>query len=320
MIPRRRSQRARSGSAGFTLVELLVVISIMSILASMVMFAMRSSQEAAKAAKTKATIAKLHNLIMSRWDSYKTRRVPVDPEAVALASKLDPRDPKVLAHIRLNALRELMVLEMPERANDVNYTPKWLRDIPALSKAYRDRWNAKRPSVGDDDYEQAECLYMIVTVGLAEEGGREQFAENEIGDADGDGLPEFHDGWGHPIRFLRFAPGFCQPRGVRSDLQSGDRVQDHDPFDTRRVDSKAFALYPLIYSVGPDGMPGIAADFRDEKTGKTHVYAGDPYSPLGDPPGSTYAGQPVPSKPDPGATPELDTHLDNIHNHLIGAR
>ena len=45
---------------------------------------------------------------------------------------------------------------------------------------------------------------------------REQFNESEIGDVDEDGCPEFIDGWGRPIMFLRWAPGF------RSDLQMGD--------------------------------------------------------------------------------------------------
>ena len=35
-----------------------------------------------------------------------------------------------------------------------------------------------------------------------------QFGENEIADLDGDGWPVFVDGWGNPIMFLRWAPGF----------------------------------------------------------------------------------------------------------------
>ena len=37
-----------------------------------------------------------------------------------------------------------------------------------------------------------------------------QFGENEIKDLDGDHWPVFIDGWGNPIMFLRWAPGFAR--------------------------------------------------------------------------------------------------------------
>ena len=46
-------------------------------------------------------------------------------------------------------------------------------------------------------------------------------------------LSEFLDGWGHPIGFVRWAPAFLPPN---SDVQTGDPVNDHDPFDQRRAD------------------------------------------------------------------------------------
>ena len=90
----------------------------------------------------------------------------------------------------------------------------------------------------------------------------EHFNQSEIGDTDGNGYPEFLDGWGRPIFFLRWAPG-CSTNhttgGVRdgySDIQSGDPVKDHDPFDPRGVDTNAYNLIPLIYSNGAN--PGDA--------------------------------------------------------------
>ncbi len=49
---------------------------------------------------------------------------------------------------------------------------------------------------------------MVITLATADGEARTLFGENSIGDTDGDGAPEFVDGWGHPINFLRWAPGF----------------------------------------------------------------------------------------------------------------
>ena len=61
------------------------------------------------------------------------------------------------------------------------------------------------------------------------------FRPNEIGDTNGNGLPEFVDGWGNAIRFRRWPVGFSSP------VQDGSSV-----------------LLPLIYSSGEDGDFGFA--------------------------------------------------------------
>ncbi|MCE5302216.1 MAG: type II secretion system GspH family protein, partial [Planctomycetaceae bacterium] len=63
-------------SRGFTLIELLVTITIIGILAGMVMGVLRTARESARESATRATIAKLNNIIMNRYESYLTRRVP----------------------------------------------------------------------------------------------------------------------------------------------------------------------------------------------------------------------------------------------------
>jgi hypothetical protein len=77
---------------------------------------------------------------------------------------------------------------------------------PAVSRGFLRKYTAKTPS---DEYQGAECLYMIVMGAIGEEGdSRDVFRPADIGDVDGDGYPEFLDAWGVPIRFLRWAPGF----------------------------------------------------------------------------------------------------------------
>ena len=70
-------------------------------------------------------------------------------------------------------------------------------------------------------YQGGECLFMIVTLGGFDPWAIENFRNDEIGDIDGDGAKEFHDGWGRPIGFIRWPVGFeslAQPR-IRWQIQ-----------------------------------------------------------------------------------------------------
>ncbi len=195
----------------------------------MMLFAMFQSQETAKAHRTRALIAKLNNIIMRRYDEYKTRRVPIQFDGTAL--------PKEMARMRLECLRDLMRMEMPDRWADVRNPPVSPLDWPVADKmqppsaflAYQRKWQAVTGQaatgpyeyardVSKEDFQGAECLYMIVMETLAQEGdSRDFFKAGDVGDIDNDGFPEFLDAWDRPIRFLRWAPGLTsglQVRGV----------------------------------------------------------------------------------------------------------
>ncbi len=285
--------------SGFTLVELLVTVTIIAILAAAVLAALNAARQTARAAKTKATIAKLDQVIMRRYDSYMTRRVPIS------TSGMNPDD---AARKRLDAIRDLMRMEMPERWNDVNDPPfNYITTSgvniprPALSQRYLQYYQSFTPPPTSPQ-ETAECLYMIVAIGITTD--LELFNQSEIGDVDGDGAMEFIDGWGKPISFLRWAPGFSS----ESDIQTGDGINDHDPFDTHNLEDSgvvfptgAFNMIPLIVSGGPDKETGIR---------------GNPLPP--DPPLS-FKGNPFQCMTI-GAPDGTGDHYDNIHNHRIEAR
>jgi hypothetical protein len=179
-----------------------------------------------------------------------------------------------MADLRLLALRELMKYEMPDRWSDVTDNPVFLNDRPPLAKQY---W--RRSTTATGQYGPAECLYMTVMLATGDGEARTLFSKQDIDDTDPDGpdgAPEFVDGWGNPIQFLRWAPGFA----FRSELMSGDADADHDPFDPYRRDQPgamptnlnrypasfrnyvaalkdpvpAFRLVPFIFSAGPIGI------------------------------------------------------------------
>jgi prepilin-type N-terminal cleavage/methylation domain-containing protein len=263
----------RVARRGFTLIELLVVITIIGMLAAMSMGAIYAARESAKAAKTKATIAKLDTIIQAKYDEFQSRRLPISSRRV---------DPKVMGELKLQVLREIIRMEMPDRLTDLTYPrtapnfnlsnigaafPVGAPDDPApvffetigrtgtARNIYRRVagntafFNTPPPNV--PNYASAECLYLIVT---ADPEARDLFHPDEIGDVDGDGVPEFIDAWGMPIKFLRWAPA------LRTEMQTGDYENDHDPFDPLRLDPTAFRMVPYIYSAGPDKEYGLAHD------------------------------------------------------------
>ncbi len=344
---------------GFTLIELLVTIAIIAILAGITLAGLRWARTMAAEAKTKATITKLNAIIMKQYESYMTRRVPVDMSGFP---------PKVAAIYRLLILRDIMRMEMPERFHDIEKLPldffnldvnvddknvngKYIWGWPdgtILNKIFdpigsNDYWDITLPNNqkliiprihsqtkpaifqlyqqkylannGTKKYGPAKCLYTIISMAHPED--MEQFSQDEIGEVDGDGWLEFIDGWGMPIMLLRWAPGFSSGEGLNpnpfnpshptqqrvdvSDIQTGNPINDHDPYDTNNVDPKAFRLTPLIYSAGSDKKYGI-------EVSEYLLFNGDPYQ---FPTNGEQVGTPV------AEDGIKNTHLDNIHNHHI---
>ena len=242
---------------GFTIVELLVVITIIVMLAGMALSAMAKARERGKIDATKSTIAKLNDLVMKRYTSYGTRRMPF--------STSGGQDLRANALTRLEALRCVMLMEMPQCWTDITTPPLKIYPsgtaIPrtALSQVYLAKFNAltsngtKLPS----DHQQAKCLYLWVTTAMPE--SKALFRGEEIADVDKDGFKCFVDGWGNPIGFLRWAPG----ASAWSDIQAADPTNHHDPLDTLflqnggnsyatnaqfKFPTAAYHLYPLIFA------------------------------------------------------------------------
>ena len=86
----------------FTLVELLVTITIIGMLAAMMLGALQVARQAGREYATKATIAKLNNIIMQRYESYLTRRVPIQIPT-GTARRPTAAQMRLDAHPRLDA-------------------------------------------------------------------------------------------------------------------------------------------------------------------------------------------------------------------------
>lgn len=225
-------------STGFTLVELLVALVIVSILAALSLSGLAVVRRRAKEDATRTTIRKIHEIIVPMYESFLDRRLPAGVGPTSLSKLIGNR--RRLAH------------EMPDNWDDVGPS------VPANFETGRTRAYFAYKGSPSASFGSAECLYMICALSGFEPEAMEDFRAAEIGDADGDGKPEFHDAWGSPIAFIRWPTGFAGP------LTLNQPTDDH--FDPNNVDASrtappaapfAYGVTPLIYSPGVDKEYGL---------------------------------------------------------------
>lgn len=371
-----RNSHSRFGEtrlrSGVTLIELLIVILIISMLAAMVLGVASVAGETARQAQTRHVVERLHTLLTEYYGKYKTRRVKLNPAVVKEMGNITNAAVRgnVMAEARLYALRELMLMEVPDRWSDVilqpvddfdtstsakAIAPVYLEGRTDLSNVYLRRLRqimlsnnaiSGQPNTPDEirRNQGAECLYMVITLACGDGEARSQFKEADIGDLDGDGAPEFLDGWGQPINFLRWAPGFDSQIQLNANNYNGnaddnwirDAAKDHDPFDLYRIDqfvnndgsnnrAAAFRLVPLIYSPGRDGDSGLnAAPTYVPWRKPTPAFRVSPNRPYLTPRLSPYELDTASNPPydlDSYLGTKLDgTVTDNVHNHMLGQR
>lgn len=332
----------KSRRPSFTLIEMTIVIAIIGILAAMAMSVYATALSQSKAHRTRTIIAKIDTIIGEKWEGYRTRQVPI--------RILPGTNTDVAAGTRLLAMRELQRFELPDRITDVTAGPAYgsppnsipqtnypvyalsaLFTRPAINKLYlRRAFQAHAPgSPGTTGLqywtnanENAECLYLILAATRdGDKNALDYFSPSEIGDVDDDGMNEILDGWGQPIAFLRWAPGY------RADIApfpvTPQTAADADPFDPLKIDYRfrdvdltndPIALRPLIWSAGADKTHDIQVGVVDSSNNAipyaTTSPANDPYHPQ-----PIMAGSPADGNAD-----NSPDYTDNITNHDLEAR
>ncbi len=329
---RRRPLRAGASGRlrlrrGFTLVELLVVTMIIAILATSMLFALAGASQSAKRQRSRSQVAKVHELIAEKWESYESRSVRIPPQYQTVIQSLPKTERRRQTNqLRLMFLRELMRLEMPDRISDVTANPGNRTPPPNLiantlnGNTALHRYYLSRISPGwSPEHESAECLHLILSrVELGDGFAIESFPDGEIADTDGDGMLEILDAWGRPLQFVRWPTGYT----LSSTYQVGPDAQNarkdgsgQDPFDftqcdTRLLDNESandpFMIFPLVLSAGQDGRTNI---FPMPEDNIAAIGTNDPYQGLGNS-GALMQGA--------VADQSAGQHFDNITNHALG--
>jgi len=229
---------------GFSLTELLVVTTIILILTSLLATAVLSAQSRQKKYRTEALLEKIDGIVSSHYSGYASRNVDVESN-----------------QSRGQVLRAMVTGDLPDNWEQVEAMAAQA-STDALSphqRAYRAVWNSiSNPQEVKRTNGSAECLFMIVMQGGIADCLDCKMSKIDVGDQDGDNMPEFLDAWGMPIGFVLWPTGLRLPAGSATPF-----FASAPPFDSvvpTLGDAKGGLVRPLMYSMGPDRVAGIGAD------------------------------------------------------------
>lgn len=228
----RDSHRASGGGIrieeirrAFTLIELLVVISIVGVLITILGATVTTSIRKAREAATITLLQKLDGLLDERIKGFERATKSRDFQTIVNNSKtlltaagIPEITPEVISAIaRKNFYRGLFPQRFEDLGPDANSNgvPDVLELVPGvnltvLTTQTGASGTARHPT------ESSELLYFALTrmqsFGVPPVAESE-FTDSERRDTDGDGLLEFVDGWGQPLRFYRWPTRLLKPNG-----------------------------------------------------------------------------------------------------------
>jgi prepilin-type N-terminal cleavage/methylation domain-containing protein len=226
----------------FTLVELLIVIGIIAILMSLTFSVMYGLTTQAESEATAATIRKIDGVLQQRIDAFNRAFKGARADAAANIVISDLTVAKIfgvrIEVVEILAKKRSFRYEFPQRMIE-RYEEEHAKTAPKvkdmadsvffavaapsarnelLAEGNADPTEGEVISRVDSNWkkhdprtESAEMLYFALTAGATYGVGAvdsDRFNEREVADTDGDGLPEFIDAWGQPLRFYRWPTRF----------------------------------------------------------------------------------------------------------------
>lgn len=218
---------------GFTLVEMMVVIGIITLLAAVLITAIGRMGVKAKEEATYATIRKVSNQVQERLEALD--RLKSQPQwtkdAQAKVTNYARQNPSLVVTLdqaKALLLKDRMKISFPQSFNEYAYVdpaelikmldPQYTlgMTIPNLPQQLDySAWSTAHPT-HQTETESSAILYYVLTNGKTlgiPTVNPDDYKASEVADTDGDGLTEFIDAWGKPLRFYRWPTRLFCPTG-----------------------------------------------------------------------------------------------------------
>src|SRR5579864_585393 len=221
--------------SGFTLIEVMLVFTSIAILAAITLQAVGAYIVNARVAATQATIGKVQSLINSRaqaLDRLSKRKgyLTGTPEYLSLSRSGYS-----------SSLRNTLTMKLLQ----IKYFPQAFYEVNVQAL----------PKVASPIASNSEILFDFLTEAnvLGDSPvGIDAFSSAEMKDIDFDGLPEFLDAWGNPLRFYRWPT-----RLFRSGGQSG-------PNTVAPITAADVALVQQLFATLPVSTESLTSDLAHD--------------------------------------------------------
>lgn len=199
----RTPQHHSAPRRGFTMIELLAVVGLIAFLMTLSIGVLRNALISAKERATEATITKINGLVQQRVDAFNRamEKADLEPGIQQLRAKIridSSTFPNLNAMRRANGVlikKDIFRYRFPQNFEEKNLLVSPPSGVTVNTSAH------------NPETQSAALLYWLLTsaetygVGPVDESA---FGSAEVRDTDGDGLLEFVDGWGRPLRFYRW--------------------------------------------------------------------------------------------------------------------
>ena len=204
------NHRVHRRRGGFTMVELLVVIGLILFLMSISIVALNGAIGIARQKATQATLLKINGLMQQRIDAFNRamERTNLEPAIVKMKNDLGvllglgnrPNDQNKVYEVLVK--KQIFQTRFPQ-----TFVEKNLSLAPPTGVTYV---SANHQQVTESTALRYWILTSSEVYGIAPVDESE-FSSSEVRDTDGDGLKEFVDGWGRPLRFYRWPTHLFRP-------------------------------------------------------------------------------------------------------------
>ncbi|MGC1275687.1 MAG: type II secretion system protein [Planctomycetaceae bacterium] len=275
----RRSASRRQVRRAFTLVEILAVVAIIGVLLTVIMIASVRALAGAREQQTRTTIKKIDEILSSRMAAFEramTGRILAGGGSTPseLLTKYDYIPDSPMKNKRLKqkffgtsfgemsagpaggnwTMSDLGLLD----ASGVPVPGSELAELAGLTPPPKPA--TFFPAEHQPLTENPEMLYWIITNGPTFGSDvQTDFNSSEIADTDGDGLMEFIDAWGRPLRFYRWPTRLIRPGPWTAPTAQGSPYQPLGPAAGGQLNSDAPATF-LIASLPSYSTAGDTID------------------------------------------------------------
>lgn len=198
------------------MVELLIAITVVIVLSSLVIVASMAFLKGARENATRTTIKKIDEMLSRRMAAFQTatetRHLAGGSVEGRLFSELD--EYKTISNSNPLKPTLLSVRFFGMTFGETSLVPAISADLGASELAALAAEGKFNSSAHTTVTESAEMMYWFLINGPtfgADSIEADAFNTSEVADTDGDGLLEFVDAWGQPLRFYRWPTRIIRP-------------------------------------------------------------------------------------------------------------